>query len=276
MFAVSIMSLVPNVSYVIPGDPSFIPYGANDAYMNYLNSTQISTGNILLDGVSLDGSFANGGQLLINGVAVATVNQNVSSITNWASYPALSTISYGAGGGALNMSNITTSNLTVSSINGIATQGSVYVDGNTYFNGNITVATSSNVVLCSTATSYTFLSNHAYAINCPTTITPVSYTGTGYMTLGVEPLATITSGGNLNVNRGSVSQYMNGLTYSQGTSFINLLNGNYYALSNVTTPLAVWCYVFPGGVTNAVLAANINLGSSDVVYIQDLGVQVQH
>jgi hypothetical protein len=71
-----------------------------------MNAITISTGNVQLDGVSLDGSTANGGQLLINGVAVATVNQNVSSISNWATYPALSTINYGSGGGVLNTSNI--------------------------------------------------------------------------------------------------------------------------------------------------------------------------
>jgi hypothetical protein len=99
------MSLVAN-TFVSPGDPQFIPYGATDAYVSYMNAITISTGNVQLDGVSLDGSTANGGQLLINGVAVATVNQNVSSISNWATYPALSTINYGSGGGVLNTSNI--------------------------------------------------------------------------------------------------------------------------------------------------------------------------
>lgn len=103
------MSIVGNASYVSPGDPIFIPYGANDGYVNYLNAVTISTGNVQLDGVSLDGSTANGGQLLINGVAVATVNQNVSSITNWATYPALSTINYAAGGGVINMASMNAS-----------------------------------------------------------------------------------------------------------------------------------------------------------------------
>ena len=134
------MSIVGNVSYISPGDPAFIPYGATDGYVNYMNAVTISTGNVQLDGVSLDGSTANGGQLLINGVAVATVNQNVSSITNWATYPALSTINFGSGGGVINTTTLngTTANMTavnalnlissaaqnVSSVNGLAAIGS--------------------------------------------------------------------------------------------------------------------------------------------------------
>ena len=134
------MSIVGNLSFVSPGDPQWIPYGANDGYVNYMNAVTISTGNVQLDGVSLDGSTANGGQLLINGVAVATVNQNVSSITNWATYPALSTINFGSGGGVINTTTLngTTANMTavnalnlissaaqnVSSVNGLAAIGS--------------------------------------------------------------------------------------------------------------------------------------------------------
>ena len=134
------MSIVGNLSFVSPGDPQWIPYGANDGYVNYMNAVTISTGNVQLDGGSLDGSTANGGQLLINGVAVATVNQNVSSITNWATYPALSTINFGSGGGVINTTTLngTTANMTavnalnlissaaqnVSSVNGLAAIGS--------------------------------------------------------------------------------------------------------------------------------------------------------
>jgi hypothetical protein len=131
------MSLVAN-TFVSPGEPQFIPYGATDAYVSYMNAVTISTGNVQLDGVSLDGSTANGGQLLINGVAVATVNQNVSSISNWATYPALSTINYGSGGGVLNTSNInaisvlsqnlvSSASQNVSSVNGLSAIGSYNV-----------------------------------------------------------------------------------------------------------------------------------------------------
>ena len=92
----------------------------------------IYTDHISIDGVGLDASSAGGGQLLVNGVAVATVNQNVSSIANWSQYPALSSITYSGGGGTgglinmatgtfstLNAAIANTSSLTVSSINGV-------------------------------------------------------------------------------------------------------------------------------------------------------------
>jgi len=145
------MSLVAN-TFVSPGEPQFIPYGATDAYVSYMNAVTISTGNVQLDGVSLDGSTANGGQLLINGVAVATVNQNVSSISNWATYPALSTINYGSGGGVLNTSNINaisvlSQNLVssaaqnVSSTNGLSAIGTYnVVNTRQVLTGNLTPA----------------------------------------------------------------------------------------------------------------------------------------
>jgi len=191
------MSIVGNLSFVSPGDPQFIPYGANDGYVNYMNAVSISTGNVQLDGVSLDGSTANGGQLLINGVAVATVNQNVSSITNWATYPALSTINFGSGGGVINTTTLngTTANLTavnalnlissaaqnVSSVNGLAAIGSYNVVNNrTVLSGNLTPApgyTQTSVSLTSAGTGvYNFFlsdlnGNYGWwSASCPLTV----------------------------------------------------------------------------------------------------------
>ena len=192
------MSVVGNVSFVSPGDPQFIPYGATDGYVSYMNAVTISTGNVQLDGVSLDGSTANGGQLLINGVAVATVNQNVSSISNWATYPALSTINFGSGGGVINTTTLngTTANMTavnalslissaaqnVSSVNGLAAIGSYNVVNNrTVLTGNLTPApgySQASVALSGAGTGiYNFIlsdlnGNYGWwSASCPLTIT---------------------------------------------------------------------------------------------------------
>jgi len=244
----------------------------------YASIGVLTTDQINIDGVRVDGSTASGGQLLVNGVAVATVNQNVSSIANWAQYPAVSSITFATGGGsggAITMNTGNFSTLNVSSINGVLPQGSVYVDGNLYSSGgDISLTTSNVTVLVSTAASYTFVNGHAYTFASPTTLTPVSYTGTGYFRLGIEP--TTVFGGNSNVNRASTTPYLNGQVYSQGLGLTQIVNGNYYARSNFTSPLAVWAYVNPGGVSNLLMSASINAGASDILLIQDLGAQIEH
>jgi hypothetical protein len=87
------------------------PASAHSFQAQTPTSRPSATDRIDLDGVALDGSTANGGQLLINGVAVATVNQNVSSITNWATYPALSSITYSGGGGSGGLINMSVGNI---------------------------------------------------------------------------------------------------------------------------------------------------------------------
>ena len=186
------MSLVAN-TFVSPGDPQFIPYGATDAYVSYMNAITISTGQVQLDGVSLDGSTANGGQLLINGVAVATVNQNVSSISNWATYPALSTINYGSGGGVINMAtaNMTALNAlnlissaaqNVSSVNSVSAIGSYnIVNTRLVLSGSLTPAPGYSQVSVSLSTAPTGIYIFALSDNngnygwwsasCPVTLT---------------------------------------------------------------------------------------------------------
>jgi hypothetical protein len=275
------MSVLTNQTNINETSYQFIKSGGASTLTTvnpYASISVINTDQINIDGVRVDGSTASGGQLLVNGVAVATVNQNVSSIANWAQYPAVSSITFATGGGsggAITMNTGNFSTLNVSSINGVLPQGSVYVDGNSYSSGgDISLPTSNVTVLVSTAASYTFVNGHAYTFSAPTSLTPVSYTGTGYFRLGIEPTAVF--GGNSNVNRASITPYLNGQVYSQGLGLTQIINGNFYARSNFVSPLAVWAYVNPGGVANLLMSAGINAGSSDVLLIQDLGAQIEH
>jgi len=55
----------------------------------------------------MDAAVINGyPTLLLNGQPVAGVSSLTSSITSWANYPALNTITYAAGGGTANLNNV--------------------------------------------------------------------------------------------------------------------------------------------------------------------------
>jgi hypothetical protein len=147
----------------------YIPYEGVPANVSSIGTTypgtnanisSIYTDHISIDGIGLDASSAGGGQLLVNGVAVATVNQNVSSIANWAQYPALSSITYASGGGTggsinMNIASFSTlnnlagsiSSLTVSSINGLAPNGGG--------SGNVTQVNTANTYNYSTSNANT-------------------------------------------------------------------------------------------------------------------------
>lgn len=112
----------------------------------YVSIGQLTTDQINIDGVRVDGSTAGGGQLLVNGVAVATINQNVSSIANWAQYPALSSITYASGGGTGGLINMRTgqiSSLNVSSLvvtGGASIPNATNVSTTTAYIGGLTVS----------------------------------------------------------------------------------------------------------------------------------------
>lgn len=149
------MSLGSGAINVNPIQSVYVPYGASNVSFSLATISSLTTNNITLDTVTLDCSSANGGQLLINNVPVATVNQNVSSITNWSSYPAVSTITYSGNGGTANLAAInaltsmSTPQMFASTINGfsfptaafppvISTAGGAITNGANYninFNG---------------------------------------------------------------------------------------------------------------------------------------------
>lgn len=119
------MSALPQASWINETTPIWMKDGGS--YSNVTIST-ITTGRVVLDGQTLDATSGGGGTLLVNGVALASVSSATSSIANWASFPALSTITYATGGGTggniiMNTGSISTMNaaaLNVSSINGVA------------------------------------------------------------------------------------------------------------------------------------------------------------
>lgn len=127
------MSLLPSQTNYDPTETYFLLAGAGATSLNPLASiSTLTTDRIVLDGQTLDATSAGGGTLLINGVAVASISSATSSIANWATFPALSTIVAGGGGGSVLMnvgsfSTLAGKALSVSSINGANALASVGV-----------------------------------------------------------------------------------------------------------------------------------------------------
>ena len=125
------MSLLPTQTNYDPTETYFLLAGA--ASLNPIaNISSIATDQITLDGQTLDATSAGGGTLLINGIAVASISSATSSIANWATFPALSTIVASGGGGSVEMnigsfSTLAGKALSVSSINGANALSSVGV-----------------------------------------------------------------------------------------------------------------------------------------------------
>ena len=131
------MSALPSGVWINETTPMWMEDGGS--YSN-VSISSITTNQLVLDGQTLDATSSAGGTLLINGIAIASAATLTSSITNWAQFPALSSITYttsGGSGGLINMAtgqfstltNLTGSinALTVSSINGANAASSVGV-----------------------------------------------------------------------------------------------------------------------------------------------------
>ena len=257
----------------------------------YVSIGVLTTDQINIDGVRVDGSTAGGGQLLINGVAVATVNQNVSSVTNWAQYPATSSITFATGGGTggqitMNVGNFSTIN--VSSINSAVPEATIYVSGTTFSRNDQVLANINTPQACvSTAFTYSFLQGHQYQITAPTSFQLVSYAGTGGLVVGIEPTNQITTG--------TSPVYRGGITYNyiapspaetiaDGSFFVQTITNNLYANSNFTAPIGMWMNLNINnggggtnvGLSNVQLNTSICFGNLDTLVIQDLGVATQN
>jgi len=86
----------------------------------YITASDISTNSINLDGNILTTDSGAGGELLLNGIPIATT-ENISSITDWSLYPAISTI---------NMNNhniIGGADFQISTINGQPIPTDIYI-----------------------------------------------------------------------------------------------------------------------------------------------------
>jgi hypothetical protein len=106
------MSVLANQTNATPVNSFFLRDTANVNFLSsltVLNGT-INTSQINLDSVQMDCAILNStATLLLNGVPVGATSNFASSITQWASYPALAPITYNTGagtGGAISMANV--------------------------------------------------------------------------------------------------------------------------------------------------------------------------
>jgi len=284
------------------GGPSTLtsvnPYGS----ISVINTDQIN-----IDGVRVDGSTASGGQLLVNGVAVATVGQNVSSIANWSQYPALSSITYASGGGtgglinmrtgqisSLNVSSLVvtggatipgsatvstlTANigaLTVSSINTYAPVVSVINDIKTYSGTTKSYTTptgSSPLSLVSTTSAYTFTQGRTYQVTAPFQCRNSNASATAtYVGLTVLPQDIAGGIGNLD----AVVNYFPG---AQDNSIGGQITNTFQrVIATATVPLVLRANVQGANdvVTSGTVSGTIGLGTNEVISILDLGIPPQ-
>jgi len=106
------MSVLANQTNATPTNSFFLRDTANVNFLSSLNVSNgtINTSQINLDSVQMDCAILNStATLLLNGVPVGSTSNFASSITQWASYPALAPITYNTGagtGGAINMANV--------------------------------------------------------------------------------------------------------------------------------------------------------------------------
>jgi len=106
------MSVLANQTNSDVGDSFFVRDQANISFISSINVANgtINTSQINLDNVQMDCANLNGNPtLLLNGVPIASVSSFASSITQWASYPALAPITYATSagtGGAISMANV--------------------------------------------------------------------------------------------------------------------------------------------------------------------------
>lgn len=149
------MSALPIQTYISPLNPAYVPFTSNGLTnaSGQVGTSYISTmtsDHIVLDGQNIDCTSAGGGTLLINGVALTSVNQNVSTVQNWAQYPALSSITYttsGGTGGAINLGSAVFSTLTTVQTAALST---ITVSGTAGVTGLLTTANHTNTGLLST------------------------------------------------------------------------------------------------------------------------------
>lgn len=105
------MSVYQNQTSATPGNSFFV---ANDNQVDFISSISVYNGAILtsqinLDSIQMDCAYlgpTSTATLLLNGIPAASVSSFTSSITTWSSYPALTPITYAAGGGTANLNNV--------------------------------------------------------------------------------------------------------------------------------------------------------------------------
>jgi hypothetical protein len=104
------MSILPNQTNINYLDTWSLLNTSNVQFASSIriDNGTINTSQIDLDAVRMDCAVINGNPtLLLNGNPVAGVSSLTSSVTTWANYPALNTVTYAPGfGGTINMANV--------------------------------------------------------------------------------------------------------------------------------------------------------------------------
>lgn len=174
MLSLCIMSALPVANWITNVTPMWL---GNLGAINQGFISSMSTDQIVLDGQTLDATSDASGTLLINGIAIASAATLTSSITNWATFPALSTIRYttsGGTGGTINMSSgqfstinntssITAGKISATTVNALNIQTSVTNDTGT----SVTLAAGTAQVLESTTPTFSFVSGSTYLVTIP-------------------------------------------------------------------------------------------------------------
>ena len=234
-------------------------------------------GNLkVLGGLNLDGNILTtdpglGGELLLNGIPIATV-ANISSIQDWSYFPAISTID------ANSKSIIGAKDLQVSSINGApiaqgsasnwynyAAQGTVNLNSNQMNNVNsLNLNTGGNVAALTAGTGNTLLVNGSNIVPSGGAISTI--TGADCFVTAVGALDATTASVNIAASGGNYGTI--GLTANPGTGGIaggNIAiraNGGTSAGVNGVISLLATEGMFDSGTSGGLITIQANSGAS--------------
>ena len=103
------MSVLPNQTFMNVLSEFYVNDVNNIQFLSSINipNGTLNTSQIDLDSIRMDCAIINGNPtLLLNNQPVAGVSSLTSSVTSWASYPALQTITYAGAGGTANLNNV--------------------------------------------------------------------------------------------------------------------------------------------------------------------------
>ena len=183
------MSVYQNQTNSTPGNSYFV---GNTNSVDFLSSINVYNGSINvseinLDAIRMDCAILNSTPtLLLNGIPVASTSSFTSSISAWASFPALAPITYAVGGGTANLNNINAlTSLSSASVVG----GSV--NANTLSTASATVSSINGAVFPSGLTAAVNVTGGSIAPGRNTTIIDFSGLASGYYLLTVY----VSSGG---------------------------------------------------------------------------------
>lgn len=143
------MSVLPNQTNITPLDERFLENSNNINLISSMNlfSGSLNISQINLDSIQMDCAIINGfPTLLLNNQPVAGVSSLTSSVTSWASYPALNTITYAGAGGTANLNNVNAlTSLSSATVNSGTVTNSGQVNTNTLSTASIVVSTINGV-----------------------------------------------------------------------------------------------------------------------------------